>query len=221
MKRVTFDIFTLLAAVALATAATRARAEQSLHFSSAEGSEVRVDGDSTLHKWTARGGQIDGTIDFRVDVPPDATAEQIVQAVVADPRVVADASVPATTLKSGKKDMDVKMYGALNSKRYPTLTYELTEVTGIRRLGPTRFVIDTRGKLTVAGTTCELVVPMNVEMTSERAMLVTTEFPTRMTDFNVKPPQAMGGMIKSHNKVVVKVRWSVARRDAAPGRRET
>ena len=32
-----------------------------------------------------------------------------------------------------------------------------------------------------------------------------------MTDFGVKPPQALGGMIKSHNKVVVTVQWSVSR----------
>jgi hypothetical protein len=39
---------------------------ENLHYASAEGSSVRVDGTSTLHDWTARGGQIDGTIDFQV-----------------------------------------------------------------------------------------------------------------------------------------------------------
>ncbi|HZN64963.1 MAG TPA: YceI family protein [Tepidisphaeraceae bacterium] len=186
---------------------------QPLHFSSAEGSEVLVDGDSTMHKWTVQGRQIDGTIDFYVDVPADATAQQIVEAIVKNPSVKATASLPAKTLKSTKHDktMDEKMYGALNTKKHPTLSYELTEVTGVRRESPTRFAIDTRGNLTVAGKTCVLNTPMNVQMKSDRRLEVTAKFGTLMTDFGVKPPQALGGMIKSHNKVVVTVKWSVAR----------
>lgn len=208
-----------IGAVALLTAAAPGQQQQQqapprpLHFSSAEGSEVRVDGDSTLHKWTVRGRQIDGTIDFVVDVPPDAPAHQIVDAIVANPRVVAKASVPAHTLKSTKNDrgMDNKMYGSLNARRHPTLSYELTEVGAVCREGPTRFAIDTRGRLTVAGATVVLSTPMNVELTSDRTMLVTAKFGTQMTDFGVKPPEALGGMVKSHNKVVVSVRWSVSR----------
>ena len=200
-------------AVVIALAAVGAFAQQPLRFSSAEGSEVRVDGDSTLHKWTVRGRQIDGTIEFQVDVPKDAPASQIVDAIVANPRVAAKASVPVTTLKSTKNDkgMDNKMYGALNSKNNPKLYYELTEVGAVRRESPTRFAIDTKGKLTVAGTTCVLATPMNVELTADRTIVVTAKFATQMTDFGVKPPVALGGMVKSHNKVVVTVRWSVSR----------
>ena len=203
----------ILAALCIALAAAAAPAQEALRFSSAEGSEVRVDGDSTLHKWTVRGRQIDGSIDFRVDVPKDAPARQIVDAIVANPSVVARASVPAASLKSTKNDkgMDEKMYGALNAKKHPTLLYELTEVGAVRRESPTRFAIDTRGKLTVAGTTCVLATPMNVELTSDRSMVITAKFGTQMTDFGVKPPVALGGMVKSHNKVVVTVRWLVTR----------
>jgi hypothetical protein len=204
-------LFIALFAVLLASAA--AHAAESLHFASAEGSEVRVDGDSSLHKWTVRGRQIDGTIDFQVNVPQNAPAQQIVDAIVANPRVVAKASLPAKTLKSTKNDkgMDDKMYGALNVKQFPTMSYELTDVTGVRRESPTRFVIDTKGKMTVSGTTCTLAVPMNVDLTSDRTMMITTQFGTKMTDFNVKPPEALGGMIKSFDRVAVTVKWSVAR----------
>ena len=203
----------ILMAAALALTTVSALAQQPVHFSSAEGSEVRVDGDSSLHKWTVKGRQIDGTIDFQVEVPKDATAQQIVDAIVADPKVAARASVPVATLKSTKNDrtMDNKMYGALNAKKHPTLSYELTDVTAVRRESPTRFAIDTKGKLTVAGTTVVLSTPMNVDMTSDREMVVTARFGTLMTDFGVKPPEALGGMVKSHNKVGVTVQWSVSR----------
>jgi hypothetical protein len=55
-----------------------------------------------------------------------------------------------------------------------------------------------------------VAVPMNVELTSDRAMMITAQFGTKMTDFNVKPPVALGGMVKSFDKVVVTVKWSVA-----------
>jgi hypothetical protein len=204
----------LFVTVLAALMAGAALAQEPLHFSSAEGSDVRVDGDSSLHKWTVKGGQIDGTIDFQVDVPQGASARQIVDAVVANPKVAAKASLPAKTLKSTKNDrtMDKKMYGALNTKKHPTLSYELTEVTGVRRESPTRFAIDTKGNLTVAGATRVLSTPMNVELTSDRTMVITARFGTLMTDFGVKPPEALGGMVKSHNKVVVTVQWSVSRK---------
>ena len=202
-----------IVATLIALSAGVALAQQPLHFSSAEGSEVRVDGDSSLHKWTVKGGQIDGTVDFQVDVPQGASAQQIVDAVVANPRVVASASLPARTLKSTKNDrtMDNKMYGALNTKNHPTLSYELTEVRSVRRESPTRFAFESTGNLTVAGATRVLSTPMTVELTSDRTMMITARFGTLMTDFGVKPPEALGGMVKSHNKVVVTVRWSVAR----------
>ena len=209
----------ILAAVGTALMTVAAVAQQparpppTLHFSSAEGSEVRVEGDSSLHKWTVKGRQIDGSIDFEADVPEDAPAQRIVDAIVAHPKVVARASVPVRTLKSTKNDggMDNKMYSALNSKNHPTLEYELTEVTAVRRESPTRFAIDTKGNLTVAGTTRVLTTPMNVELTSDRKLVVTAKFGTQMTDFGVRPPEALGGMVKSHDKVVVTVQWSVSR----------
>jgi hypothetical protein len=103
------------------------------------------------------------------------------------------------------------MYGALNQRNHPKLRYELTEVTAVRRESPTRFAIDTKGNLTVAGKTCVLSTPMNVELTSDRTLVVTAKFGTQMTDFGVKPPEALGGMVKSYNKVVVTVTWSVSR----------
>jgi hypothetical protein len=51
---------------------------ENLHYSSAEGSSVRVDGTSTLHDWTAKGGQIDGSIVFEVQgVMPGASRVEI------------------------------------------------------------------------------------------------------------------------------------------------
>jgi hypothetical protein len=184
---------------------------EALHYSSAEGSSVRVDGTSTLHDWTAKGGQIDGSIDFQVQgVKPGASREEIKRAIIASPKAAADVAIPSRTLKSGNKDMDGKMYDALKTKKNPEIKYTLTDIGAVRDAGPDRFVFDTKGELTIAGTTRTLQMPMTVEILDEKRLRIGGKTAMRMSDFNVPRPQAMGGMIKSGDRVEVAVQWVVS-----------
>jgi hypothetical protein len=184
---------------------------EGLHYSSAEGSSVRVDGTSTLHDWTAKGGQIDGSIDFQVQgVKPGASREEIKRAIIATPKASADVAIPSRTLKSGNKDMDAKMYEALKTKKNPEIKYTLTDVGAVRDAGPDRFVFDTKGELTIAGTTRTLQMPMTVEILDEKRLRIAGKTAMKMSDFNVPRPQAMGGMIKSGDRVEVAVQWVVS-----------
>src|SRR5437762_14224112 len=107
MKR---DIRTSIGASAfliiLLSLVASARAQQALRYDSAEGTTVRVDGTSTLHDWTVTGRQIDGHIEFQVDVREGATAQEIKQAILANPKATAQVAIPSRTLRSGKQDMD-------------------------------------------------------------------------------------------------------------------
>src|SRR5687767_11548780 len=57
MKRFILPAVGIALMTVAAVAQQPARHRPLLHFSSAEGSEVRVDGDSSLHKWTVKGRQ--------------------------------------------------------------------------------------------------------------------------------------------------------------------
>jgi polyisoprenoid-binding protein YceI len=220
MKRETITIVRVvifLTVMALFTAA--ASAEQKLVYGSAEGSTVRVDGTSTAHDWTVTGRQIDGTIEFRVAVPPGASREQIKQALVANPTATASVAIPSRTLKSGKKDMDKKMFDALRAKKHPEISYKLGEVSVVAGGGAngTSFELQTTGELTIAGATRTLDMPMTIEVLDERRLKISGRTAIRMSDYKVERPQAMGGLIKSGDRVVVEMAWVVASAERPTG----
>jgi polyisoprenoid-binding protein YceI len=201
--------------VALLMLGIRALAEESLVYKPvADGSKVKIDGTSSLHDWTVNGQKIDGRVEFLIAVPAGATAKQITQAILADPKVKADVEIPVSSLKSAKKDkeMDKKMYEALKSKKNPTISYYLTELKVVSESNPDRtdFQVQTTGELTIAGERRTLNMPMAIEVLDGRQLRITGGTSIKMSDYNIKRITALGGMIKCGDTVEVKVEWLLA-----------
>src|SRR5688572_13555085 len=72
-------------------------------------SSARVDGTSSLHDWTVKTTNISGHIELKGDVPADATAQQLREAIIANPKPEIAVEIPVDSIKSDKKDMDKKM----------------------------------------------------------------------------------------------------------------
>jgi polyisoprenoid-binding protein YceI len=197
-----------------------AAAASAARFDSVPGnSDVRVYGTSTLHDWTVTTPSIDGYIEFKFDLPPQATAQQIREAIVADPKAQVDVIIPVKTMKSTKKDkeMDKKMYEALKRDRYPEISYQLAsiELEEGTRADQEEFKAQTIGKLTIAGTTRNMHIPMTLNVIDSQHLRISGSLSMNMTDFKVQPPRAMMGMIKSGDRIEVKFSWNVVRRDAS------
>jgi polyisoprenoid-binding protein YceI len=211
MKRTTTITSTII--LTLAMFITSAQAEQSLVYKPvADGSKVKIDGTSSAHDWTVKGQQIDGSVEFLIAVPNGATAKQITQAILADPKVKADVEIATSSLKSGKKDMDKKMYEALKSSANPSINYRLSVVKVISESNPDRtdFQLQTKGELTIAGETRTLDMPMAIEVLDGRQIRITGRTWIKMSDYNIKRITALGGLIKCGDKVEVKVEWLLA-----------
>jgi polyisoprenoid-binding protein YceI len=213
MRNKTFTI--TVAIVALLMLGLRAAAQDSIVYKPvAGGSKVKIDGTSSLHDWTVNGPQIDGKVEFLIKVPNGATAKQITQAILADPKVKADVAIPVSSLKSAKKDkdMDKKMYEALKSKANPTIKYYLTELKVVSESNPDRtdFQVQTTGELTIAGERRTLKMPMAIEVLDGRQLRITGRTWIKMSDYNIKRITALGGMIKCGDTVEVKVEWLLA-----------
>jgi YceI-like domain len=206
---------TTVATIAMLMLGMMAWAEDSIVYKPvAEGSKVKIDGTSSLHDWTVNGQQIDGKVEFLIKVPDGATAKQITQAILADPKVKADVAIPVSSLKSAKKDkdMDKKMYEALKSKANPTISYYLTELKVVSESNPDRtdFQLNTIGELTIAGERRTLKMPMAIEVLDGRQLRITGRTWITMSDYNIKRITALGGMIKCGDTVEVKVEWLLA-----------
>jgi len=180
----------------------------------AEASKIKIDGTSSLHDWTVNGQQIDGKVEFLIKVPDGASAKQITQGILADPKVKADVMIPVSSLKSAKKDkdMDKKMYEALKSKANPTISYYLTEVKVVSESDADRtdFRLNTIGELTIAGERRTLKMPMAIEVLEGRQLRITGSTWIKMSDYNIKRITALAGAIKCGDTVEVKVEWLLA-----------
>jgi hypothetical protein len=204
------NIIGIALALMLTLSMATAQAEQTLVYKPlTDGSKVKIDGTSSAHDWTVKGQQIGGRLEFLVAVPDGATAKQITQAVLADPKVKADVEISCDTLKSGKKDMDKKMYEALKTKQNPTISYYLTQLEVVSKNDPNRtdFQVQTKGELTIAGERRTLDMPMAIEVLDGRQLRITGRTWIKMSDYNIKRITALGGLIKCGDKVEVQVEW--------------
>jgi polyisoprenoid-binding protein YceI len=187
-------------AVTLVAAAITVVAAERVRFAAAPGSFVKVSGTSTVHDWTVEAKAIDGWIDL---APQELTAGQVSAAPMKVTIKVAD-------LKSGKGSMDQVMYKALKGEKNPSITYEMvsSSMLGTSDLAKGKLNFQTKGKLTVAGKMREITMPVTVQLKGN-AVEITGSTPLKMTSFDMKPPTAMLGTIKSSDDIKVNFHWIV------------
>jgi polyisoprenoid-binding protein YceI len=214
MKTLTSQL--ALFAMAMIAIAQPLRAEKVERFEGhPDESEVRVDGTSTMHDWTVRSPTISGAITFKIEVKSDATTQQVRESIIAHPDAEAVVAIGVRSLKSDKKDkgMDAKMYEAMKADSYPKIEYKLTKFILAKgtKAEQEEFDVDTTGDLTIAGVTRHLQMPMRLIVVNKDNLQITGETNMKMTDFKVKPPQALLGAIKSGDKIRVSFTWNVRR----------
>ena len=107
------------------------------------------------------------------------------------------------TLKSGKGAMDDNTYKAMKEKQYPTLQYVAPAAT-VKSTGGNAYSLSTNGKLTIAGTTRDIVLNANATVNADKSITVTGSYAFQMTEFNVTPPSIMFGTIKVGPPITVK-----------------
>ncbi len=176
------------------------------YVSSIDPGQAIVSGTSTLHDWTVKSNVVKGNAEFSGQWQA-AAATMTLQSI--------DISVPVDSLKSTEGGgMDKTMYDALNFKQYPTITYSLTKATlkSSSSLQGSAYHFDTTGQLTVAGAAHQEKLDLAVLPQSDGRLSITTDIGMKMSDFGVKPPTAMLGVIKSGDAIEVKVNWQLTMR---------
>jgi hypothetical protein len=106
--------------------------------------------------------------------------------------------VPATTLTSPREGLDKNMHKALQAAEHPEITFRLLRTEAGSAPESLRAV----GVLAIAGVEREV----SFDITSERhgsTLSVHGKLQLLMTDFGIKPPTAMLGMLKTDPKVTV------------------
>jgi polyisoprenoid-binding protein YceI len=147
--------------------------------------EFKVSGTSTLHDWDM--------------VSDDATGEG--QITIENQKITRINSLvvtlPTKSLKSGKGSMDDNAYEALVAKKYPEIQFELIEIETI-----TDQSLRAKGNLTIAGTKSLVPLQVDYEITGNTAQF-SGSFPITFTQFNIEPPKALLGTIKTGDKLQI------------------
>jgi hypothetical protein len=183
-------------------------ADSRVKYASSNESFVIVKGTSSLHDWSVRGDQIDGFAELKEMIAGLSLGDIFALTSDSDKPVV-HVSVSADSLKSDKKAMDKKMYEALKVDQFPRITYELTSISAAEMKDPSHLTLKTAGTLTITGVSRPLEMTVQVEVSGQNAIIFEGNTRLKMTDFQIKPPKAMLGMLKTGDEVEISFKWIV------------
>lgn len=159
-------------------------------------SKMVFSGTSSLHGWQCRVEQPSGKL--------TATFENQNLANIN----VLGLSIPVSSIKSiGEKgeyydkNMDKNIYRALNAEKYPAIMFSLNQFE--RKNSITKgILVEGTGQLRINGVAREVAVS-GVCTVGPNSLTIEGKLPLKMRDFNVEPPTAIFGTIKTGNEITI------------------
>ena len=154
-------------------------------FEIASNSSMSILGTSNLHDWESEVCKLNGSAIILLTENKIENIENL------------SFTIPVESIESGNFIMNGKTYAALKNDEHPNIKYQLTqfEIENGK-------VIKSKGLLTVAGITKELDFPVTCAITN-KDVNVKGEITFKMTDFNVSPPTALLGTLKTGDEVTI------------------
>tara|TARA_B100000378_G_scaffold270836_1_gene260623 strand:+ start:2132 stop:2698 length:567 start_codon:yes stop_codon:yes gene_type:complete len=150
-------------------------------------SSMRISGTSTLHDWEVEAESFKGSME--VDLFTDSIAIRELKL-----------TVPVTSLKSGKTPMDNNMYKALKAEDHTNINYVFTRLINVKTLPGNKLELLTEGKLTVAGKTQILKIPLTATV-KEHGIEFRGSKKLTMSQFNVEAPSFMFGSVTTGDAI--------------------
>jgi len=111
--------------------------------------------------------------------------------------------IPVKSIKSNEKLMDTKTYEAFNAEKNPTITFQLIDAV-IQKATAEDIDVVLTGNLTMAGATKKVTFNTTGKALKAGTFQFTGSVPLKMTDFKMKPPTAMLGMMKVGDAITLK-----------------
>lgn len=149
-------------------------------------SAMYIDGTSSLHDWTETVEQMSGTLNLVLNGSVISKVSSV------------KAIIPVRSIKSGKGAMDENTYKALKVESHPQIFYTL------KSYAMDGDEIRLTGELTIAGVTRDVKFKATYVVTGE-FIKFSGAHAFFMTDFDVDPPTAVMGTIKTGDKVIVRM----------------
>lgn len=191
---------TLMTAAALIATATTAGAQSAsaIRLRLDPGSEVTVEGTSSLHDFHCKTNKINAYVDVDPGYTKDLTK-------IARPIVSVKVNIVVKTLSCGNAQMDRNMYGTLKADENQLIKYTLAGYDILNgSASPSAFAATTSGTLLIAGKEKPIEMKISAERTSDGKAVAAGEQKLRMSDFGITPPSFMFGRLKVGDEIKVK-----------------
>lgn len=112
-------------------------------------------------------------------------------------------NIPVRAIKSNEKLMDTKTYETFKSDKNPMISFHMTEVTTMNVSGNAVNVV-IEGNMTMAGVTKKVTLKANGNNIKPGVYTFSGIIALKMSDFGMKPPTAMLGMMRVGDGITLK-----------------
>lgn len=159
------------------------------HYVLVDESTLWITGTSSVHNWKCDAGEVDGWIVTEGSETLSGFSQ-------------AEITVQADGLSCKNGTMDKKTHKALRADEHPIIRYTLkaAEVTTNDNTG---FTASTSGTLTVAGETRTVKATVKGQRMPDGQLRFSTELSVTMSDYQIDPPTALLGTLKTGDEVTV------------------
>lgn len=169
---------------------------QSTEYTLDESSTMVITGTSTIHDWEADVEEMDLSVSLNPELLNGENPEAPVTSL--------SLNVPVKSIESGKGGMNKKIYGALKEKDHPEIMFFMTSAELADTVQSAEsFTLNLKGNLNVAGTLQEVSFPVKATRAGEDSYRFEGSYGINMKDYDVDPPSAMLGTIKSGEEVEI------------------
>lgn len=183
--------------IVLTTGITLQSQAQSTQYVLATPSTMEISGTSTLHDWECTVEEFPTEATFNTAAKNDTAATPFLESL--------HFSANVKSIECGKGAMNKKTYGALKEKEYPTIKFALSSATMDKNTSGdnSAFTLNVKGNLTIAGVTKPVTFPVEGQPLDNGNMHFSGSYKLNMKDFDVEPPSAVFGTIRSGEEVTV------------------
>jgi polyisoprenoid-binding protein YceI len=180
----------LFASIAVGLALFMTLSGQTSHKYKIDKNKIIIKGTSNLHDWKMEVEDINGNMDADIK---DNKIESINSLTL---------NVNVNSIKSGKSLMDKKTYYALKSELYPEIHFSLSGISDII-INNKGQLVTANGILSIAGIKKSIQIKAIGSTYNNGDLGFTGSKSLKMSDFNIMPPTAIFGTLKTGDSIVV------------------
>ena len=158
--------------------------------------QFKIDGDSNVRSWDADITEAEGTIIFSAieDFTLGSLNSELFKSM--------NLTIPVSGIESDSGRLTSNMHGYLKRDEHPTITFNLTEVTAIELDGD-KATITANGVINAAGVDQDITMIVDTVVNENGSVTFSGTQNLLMTDFDIDPPTAVMGTIRSRDEIVI------------------